>query len=87
MPKLNNGVTDIEWFDNKDGTYRVDYKILTAVKHSLTVEVNGVSGDTLTREVIVSPNVAVPETSTQTFVKLVTLDVPTAVSVVIRDAY
>jgi hypothetical protein len=84
---ISNGVTAIEYFDNKDGTYKVEYKILAAVSHTLTLIVNGVSANTFTRTIVVSPNVAVPETSSQTFVPLVTLAVPTAVTVVIRDAW
>lgn len=64
LPTISNGVTDIEYFDNKYGTYRVDYIILSAVSHTLTLVVNGETANTFTRTIVVSPNVAVPETST-----------------------
>ena len=44
-------ISDIETFDNNDGTYKVDYKILLADIHTLAVTINGDSTNTKTSSI------------------------------------
>ena len=49
-------ITDIEVFDNADGTYTVDYQIDIASTYDLQVTVNGDIGNIKTSTITTIPN-------------------------------
>jgi len=82
------GITDIETFDNNDGTYQVDYKILDAsTTYDLSVIVNGDSGNEKTSTITVVPNLPHASSSTLTYTTPVDLDVDSTVDIQIFDAF
>lgn len=88
LVEISNGVTDIETFDNSDGTYRVDYKINDAsASHGLSVTINGDTGNTKTSTITTIPNDPDSASSTMATTTLIVLDDPQTVDVEIFDSF
>lgn len=81
-------MTAIETFDNKDGTYRVDYKINDASStHTLSVTINGDTDNTKTSTITTVPNLPLAASSTMLTETLIVLDAVKTVDVKVFDAY
>ena len=88
LVEISDGITDIETFDNADGTYRVDYKINDAtVSHDLSVTINGDTTNTKTSTITTVPNDPDAASSTMSTAGLIVLDVTTIVDAEVFDAY
>jgi len=87
--KIDNGVIqDIETFDNDDGTYTVQYKILDAsTTHQLLVEINGDAPNAKTSVITVVPNSPVSALSTLTAATLIDLESAYTVNVSVFDNF
>jgi len=79
--------TNIEYFDNQDGSYLVMYKITQAGTFDLSVRTNLDSSNIKESKILVVPNNAASKTSTLSFVTPVTLNIQQTVLVDIFDDY
>ena len=85
---ISGGVTDIETFDNNDGTYRVDYKITDAsTTHDLSVTVNRDLANVKTSTITTVPNLPDARSSTMVTDTLIVLDDTHTVDVDVFDGY
>lgn len=65
ITSTSHTITDIEVFDNNDGTYSVNYELLDASEtYLLTVTVNGDNANAKTSTIEVVPNKPDPKPST-----------------------
>jgi hypothetical protein len=80
-------ITTIETFDHEDGTYTVQYEILVATTHSLSVEINGDASNIKTSVINVIPNSPSTELSTLTTQPLISLEQTNNVDVQLFDAF
>ena len=88
LVEISNGVTEIETFDNNDGTYRVDYLINDATTtHELSVTINGDTGNTKTSTITTVANDPHADSSTMSTTELTELDASYPVDVQVFDAY
>ena len=88
LVEISDGVTDIETFDNADGTYHVDYKINDAsITHGLSVTINGDTSNTKTSTIVTVPNLPHSSSSTMSTDTLIVLDVDQTVDVQVYDAF
>ena len=78
---------DIEIFDQLDGSYTVQYRILVANSYTLEVVTNMETASPQTSTITVIPNEPSTETSTISFLTPVTLDQSNQVSVILTDLY
>lgn len=54
---ISGGITQIETFDNKNGTYTVEYQILVSGAYTLSVRVNNDSTNIKSSTILVVPNI------------------------------
>ena len=54
---ISGGITQIETFDNKNGTYTVEYQILVSGVYTLSVRVNNDSTNIKSSTILVVPNI------------------------------
>ena len=82
LVEISDGVTDIETFDNADGTYLVEYKINDAsMTHDLSVTINADTANTKTSTITTIPNSPDAASSTMATDTLIILDVDTVVDI------
>ena len=88
LVQISDGVTDIETFDNHDGTYRVDYRINDAsITHDLSVTINGDTANSKTSIITTVPNLPDAASSTMATETLIILDKIKTVDVQVFDAF